>query len=170
MATNFIKLWMHMTIRLRKMKMVFPSGNDLHMNELFALGSIYRAVKSSGGSISNAEIQDELQITKSAVSQMLDTLEEKGYIERKPDASDRRRMCVTTTPRGEQILQRMGQHAKRITDEVVARIGEEKIQQMFDLLNEFTDVFIEVQKEQASENQAEEDGAAAAADQEPETR
>lgn len=156
MATNIIMKWMHMTIRLRKLKTVFPAGNDLHMNELFALGRIYHAVHTSKGSISNTEIQEELQVTKSAVSQMLDSLAEKGYIDRKPDANDRRRMCVTITPEGEQILWRMRQYAGRLTDEVVKRMGEEKIEQMFALFNEFIDVFVDVQKEMECGKPAEE--------------
>lgn len=163
MSINLIKNWMHMTIRLRKIKNVFPAGNDLHMNELFALGRINHAFHTSKSSISSAEIQDELQVTKSAVSQMLDALVEKGYIDRKPDASDRRRMCVTITPEGKQILWRTHQYADRLTDEVVNRIGEEKIKQMFDLFNEFIDVFIEVQKDQEFGNQSEDTGPGSAA-------
>lgn len=155
MPTNIIIRWMHMTVRLRKLKTAFSAGNDLHMNELFALGRIYHAVHTSKGSISNAEIQEELQVTKSAVSQMLDSLAEKGYIDRKPDANDRRRMSVTITAEGEQILWRMRQQVGRLTEEVVKRMGEEKIAQMFDLFNEFIDVFVDVQKEMEGGSPAE---------------
>lgn len=148
MATNIIRNWMRMSVRLKKLRADFPGHSDIRMNELWALGKIDHATCASGTGISNTEIQEELQITKSAVSQMLDSLVEKGYVERTLDANDRRRMCVTITPNGKAILEKMGAHANFFAEEVSAKMGEEKVQQMFDLLNEFIDTFLEVQNEQ----------------------
>ncbi|NLI52903.1 MAG: winged helix DNA-binding protein [Clostridiales bacterium] len=88
-----------------------------------------------------------MQITKSAVSQIIDSLVEKGYVNRAPDTRDRRRMCVTITPSGRDILKRISQNANEFADKVAANMGEEKIQLMFDLLNEFIDGFIGAQNE-----------------------
>jgi DNA-binding MarR family transcriptional regulator len=117
------------------------------MNELWALRKIEQATKASGAGIGNTEIQEDLHITKSAVSQMLDSLFEKGFIERTLDVSDRRRMCVTITPAGTQVLKRMSAYANQLATKVTAKMGEEKIQQMFDLLNEFIDTSLEAEKE-----------------------
>ena len=147
MATNIILNWMRMNIRLKKLRASFPTEYDIRMNELWALGKINHAACFSGAGIGNTEIQEELQITKSAVSQMLDSLVEKGYVERTPDADDRRRMCVTITPSGKEILNHMSEYANCISEEVSVKMGEDKIQQMFDLLNEFIDTYLEVQGE-----------------------
>ena len=136
-----------MNIRLKKLRASFPTEYDIRMNELWALGKINHAACFSGAGIGNTEIQEELQITKSAVSQMLDSLVEKGYVERTPDADDRRRMCVTITPSGKEILNHMSEYANCISEEVSVKMGEDKIQQMFDLLNEFIDTYLEVQSE-----------------------
>lgn len=146
MATNIILNWMRMNIRLKKLRSSFPLGYDIRMNELWALGKIDHAACFPGTGIGNTEIQEELKITKSAVSQMLDSLVEKGYVERTLDASDRRRMCVTITPNGKRILSHMSEYANCIAEEVSAKMSEEKVQQMFDLLNEFIDTYLEVQK------------------------
>jgi len=156
MATNIIRNWMRMNIRLKKLKAGFPMGCDLRMNELWALGKIEHADVCSGAGISNTEIQEELQVTKSAVSQMLDSLVEKGYVERTLDSIDRRRMCVTITPSGKQILKQMSDRANYLAEEVSTKMGEEKVQQMFDLLNEFIDTFLDVQNETESRNPSEE--------------
>lgn len=147
MATNIIKNWMHMNIRLKKLRADSPIDCDLRMNELWALSKIERAVGCSGAGISNTEIQKEMDITKSAVSQMLDSLVEKGYVERTLDANDRRRMCVTITPSGQQILSRMSERANCVAEAVSERMGEARVQQMFDLLNEFVDTYLDVQTE-----------------------
>jgi DNA-binding MarR family transcriptional regulator len=147
MANNIIRNWMLTNIRLKKLKSVFPVDCDLRMNELWALRKIEQATHASGSGIGNTEIQEDLQITKSAVSQMLDSLFEKGYIDRTLDASDRRRMCVTITPAGTQVLKRMSAYANLLAEKVTAKMGEEKIQHMFDLLNEFIDTSLDVEKE-----------------------
>ncbi len=151
MASKIIQNWMRMSIRMKKLRSNSPEGFDLRMNELWALSKIEHSAEDCGGGICNTDIQEELQVTKSAVSQMLDSLVGKGYVERKLDSNDRRRMCVTITPSGKEILKRFNVHANRIAEDVSARMGEQKVQQMFDLLNEFMDIYFEVQKEQ--ENQ-----------------
>ena len=146
MATNIIRNWMLMNTRLKKLHADSPLDCDLRMNELWALGKIEHATCCSGAGISNTEIQKELQITKSAISQMLDSLVEKGYVERTLDANDRRRMCVTITPSGREILCQMSERTKCVAEDVSEKMGEEKIQQMFDLLNEFIDTYLDVQQ------------------------
>lgn len=147
MATNIIRNWMRMNIRLKKLRASFPAEFDIRMNELWTLGTIDHANCFSGTGIGNTEIQEELQVTKSAVSQMLDSLVEKGYVERTLDANDRRRMCITITPSGKEVLGHMSKYANVIAEEVSSKMGEEKIQQMFDLLNEFVDTYLDVQSE-----------------------
>ena len=64
-----------------------------------------------------------------------------------PDAEDRRRMCLTVTPSGQQVLKQLTETANDLADKVAVSMGEEKIQMMFDLLNEFIDGFMETQGE-----------------------
>lgn len=155
MANELMRKWMLMNNRMRKMKSAFSLGCDFHMTELSALSKINRATQSMAGGIGNTEIQEELQITKSAVSQMLDSLSNKGYIERALDPNDRRRMCVSITPRGKQMLTVMSQHANLLAETVAAKMGDEKITQMFALIDEFMDVFFDAHKEMAGAKQAE---------------
>lgn len=145
MAANLVKKWMQISVRLRKLKNVFSVGSDMHMSEIWVLGKIDHAFRSSGRGVGNTQIQKDLQFTKSAVSQIIDSLVEKGYVDRTPDTQDRRRMCVTITPSGQQALKQLSQAADDLADKVAANMGEEKIQLMFDLLNEFIDGFIGAQ-------------------------
>lgn len=147
MASNLVRKWMQMSVRLRKLKNVFSADTGMHMNEIWVLGKIDNAVRTSGCGVGNTQIQKDMQITKSAVSQIIDSLVEKGYVDRSPDAEDRRRMCLTVTPSGQQVLHQLTETANDLADKVAANMGEEKIQLMFDLLNEFIDGFMETQGE-----------------------
>jgi DNA-binding MarR family transcriptional regulator len=137
---------MQMGARFKKLKTIFSNGSDLHMNEVWALGRIEHAIRTTGSGIGNSLIQEELHITKSAISQIIDSLVLKGYVNRMPNAHDRRRMQLTITPEGKQILERMSRQANDLADKVAENMGEEKIRLMFDLLNEFLDGFDEAQR------------------------
>ncbi|HUJ55229.1 MAG TPA: MarR family transcriptional regulator [Gaiellaceae bacterium] len=50
--------------------------------------------------LSAGQIVRELGITKQATGQLIDTLVARGYLGRKPDPGDRRRMLIELTPRG----------------------------------------------------------------------
>jgi DNA-binding MarR family transcriptional regulator len=115
------------------------------------LGKIEYAVRTSGCGVGNTQIQKDMQITKSAVSQIIDSLVEKGYVDRTPDETDRRRMCVTITPAGQQVLRQLTESANDLADKVAVSMGEEKIQLLFDLLNEFIDGFMDAQNETEGE-------------------
>jgi hypothetical protein len=56
-------------------------------------------------------------------------------------------MCLTFTPSGQQVLHQLTETANDLADRVAVNMGEEKIQLMFDLLNEFIDGFMETQGE-----------------------
>ena len=81
MASNLVRKWMQMSVRLRKLKNVFSADTGMHMNEIWVLGKIDNAVRTSGCGVGNTQIQKDMQITKSAVSQIIDSLVEKGYVD-----------------------------------------------------------------------------------------
>lgn len=88
--------------------------DDLPRNGSFVLGGI----ANRGRSLS--ELVPQLDVTKQAVSQLIDILVVRGYLERSVDAEDRRRMTVTLTERG-----RAAASAVRAgVDEVDARLAE----------------------------------------------
>jgi DNA-binding MarR family transcriptional regulator len=55
-------------------------------------------VDNEGGSISAGRLAELSGLTTPAVTSVLDRLEAKGYARRVPDANDRRRVLVETTP------------------------------------------------------------------------
>jgi DNA-binding MarR family transcriptional regulator len=70
-----------------------------------------------------AELTHGLGISKQAVSQLVDTMVMRGYIERSPDPDDRRRMQLTLTPRGEAAATVSWQAASRTDEELERRLS-----------------------------------------------
>jgi len=51
-----------------------------------------------------SELARHLEITKQGAAQIIDDMEQRGYVERQPDPDDRRARLVRLSPRGEQAL------------------------------------------------------------------
>lgn len=64
----------------------------------------------------------QLGISKQAVSQLIDTMVTRGYLERTPDPADRRRMLLTLTPRGDAAATVSWQAAAEADEELERRL------------------------------------------------
>jgi DNA-binding MarR family transcriptional regulator/catechol 2,3-dioxygenase-like lactoylglutathione lyase family enzyme len=72
--------------------------DDLPRNGAFILAGI----DTEGGPL--ADLPAELGVTKQAVSQVVDILVTKGYLERRGDVGDRRRVVLELTDRGREVV------------------------------------------------------------------
>lgn len=102
--------------RFKKIDICASSSSQLQVSEMAIM---IRALPE--GNVNVSEIHQSLHISKAAVSQTLNTLEKKGYIIRKIDPADRRKIMVTVTLVGESELKK----AKRLYDETMDRVLEQ---------------------------------------------
>ena len=94
-----------------------------------------------------SELTKKLCITKPATSKMLNAMEEKGYIERTSNKSDRRVVYVKLTKEGEKFLEDQNKRFENFTCKVVERMGEEDTDNLIRLFGKLYDVIEELQSE-----------------------
>lgn len=94
-----------------------------------------------------SELTKVLCITKPATSKMLNTLEEKGYIERTSNKSDRRVVYVKITEEGHKFLKDQNKEFEKFTCKVVEKMGEEDTDNLIYLLDKLYHVIEEIQSE-----------------------
>jgi DNA-binding MarR family transcriptional regulator len=93
--------------------------------------------------------------TKPAISQFLNALENKGYVRREIDRSDRRKITVSLTDEGRGILDESREKTDRLLEKVILRFGEEKTREFLGLLARMTDSMEEVRGEEERRAQSE---------------
>lgn len=69
--------------------------DDLPRNGPFILGGM------ANRDVPAADLLNELGVTRQAASQLIDTLVLRGYLTREVNSTDRRRITITLTPRGQ---------------------------------------------------------------------
>jgi DNA-binding MarR family transcriptional regulator len=79
-------------------------------------------------------LAERIGITKQAVGHLVADLEQRGYIERSADVSDRRATLVTYTDAGWRFLQDAHQIKREIESEYQAILGEQGLSDMRSLL------------------------------------
>jgi MarR family transcriptional regulator, transcriptional regulator for hemolysin len=84
--------------------------------------------------ISQVNLAEDLQLGKVTVGGLLDRLQEKGLIERRPHPSDRRSKLVYLTLADQNIYDSIVKAGRVILDQVLAGISKAEQQQLIDLL------------------------------------
>ena len=88
----------------------------------------------AGEPLSPTEIARRLIVTTASVTSLLDTLERRGLVERRPDPADRRRLLVAITPPAQAMVRQYVPEVVALQDAVMSGIGEEDRQQLIAVL------------------------------------
>jgi DNA-binding MarR family transcriptional regulator len=73
------------------------------------------------------DVSEVLGVSKQAASQLVDTLVIRGYVERIPDAEDRRRMTVGLTDRGRSAAQEIRHAVEAVDAALIERVGADDL-------------------------------------------
>jgi DNA-binding MarR family transcriptional regulator len=95
--------------------------DDIPRNGAYVLARTY------DGSAPLADLTRELGISKQAVSQLIDIMVTRGYMQRTVDPEDRRRMLVTLTPRGDDAARVSWEAANSVDAELASRLSPEGV-------------------------------------------
>jgi DNA-binding MarR family transcriptional regulator len=86
------------------------------------------------------ELAERAQITKQSMGYLVDYLEQRGYLERRPDPSDRRAALVCLTDRGWAQIRAAMAIIRTVEREWTRALGKQRMQQLRELLTELGQV------------------------------
>lgn len=128
--------------------MVADKKTRFNDTELRLISEVLSA-KQGGNRLISTQLATKLGVTRSAISQIVNRLEEAGALKRVPDAIDRKIAYIEVT---EETMESYRADIKTCGDfigRVVEKFGEEKFQQMKNLLEEFMDKMEEERQQEA---------------------
>lgn len=73
------------------------------------------------------DLASRLTVSKQAISRIIDLLVTRGYCERAPDPTDRRRMTLVLTDRGRVAARQIGHAVERVNEDLEARVPTEAV-------------------------------------------
>jgi len=109
-------------------------ADDLPANGVFILAGIDTA----GGP--RQDFPAELGVTKQAVSQAIDVLVNRGYLTRRTDPGDRRRVVLELTGRGEEVVDAALGGIESVNRQLAERVSPEQISAMRSALIALTEI------------------------------
>lgn len=97
--------------------------DDVPGNGLYVIGGL--ALETA--EIPLGDLIKQLRISKQAAGQLVDTLVNRGYLERSVDKEDRRKLTVTLTERGKAAADAQATARKRVDAELLASVGQDDL-------------------------------------------
>jgi DNA-binding MarR family transcriptional regulator len=92
------------------------------------------------GPSSQQALARRLSVSPAMITQIVDDVETRGLVERRPNPGDRRSYLVTLTPAGKRTLTAGRRVAKTVADEIVAKLGEDGDRELRALLRKLVGV------------------------------
>lgn len=102
--------------------------DDLPRNGAFILAGIGAGDGAEGGP--RTDLPRELGVTKQAVSQLIDVLAGRGYLERGADSGDRRRVALELTGRGREVVEAVVRGVDLVDDQLAERLPDGHVDAM----------------------------------------
>lgn len=122
--------------------------SDVNMTELLLMYGIADNTLDSKYNVGMTEIREYLSVSKAAVSQMLSSLEKKGYINRDIDKNNRRSLIVTLTSAGQKVLSNEYNVFNKRLDRIIDELGREDVEQMIAIVGRMTEIMKRLDEEQ----------------------
>jgi MarR family transcriptional regulator, lower aerobic nicotinate degradation pathway regulator len=112
-SSGFLLARLGLSFKAKALTRIEQEGFDAHHYSVLA-------ILAEGARETQSTIADALDVDPSRLVALLDSLEDRGLVERQRDAQDRRRHVVSITPDGKRQLQRLRAVARSVEDEFLA--------------------------------------------------
>lgn len=94
--------------------------------------------------VSQKSIAEFLNVTTSAVNQVVKSMSSEGLLQKEPDPADKRSYKLYLTEQGKEVAIRLRQRLDRSDDAITAFVGAQREEELMQFLHELTDF---IQKE-----------------------
>lgn len=119
---------------------------------MYVINNLMKRKKPSDGEeqqgVMISRLSDLLQISRPTATQMVNSLEEKGYVVRTTSETDRRVVYIGLTNKGEQVYDSQMATYSGILSEVTEKVGKKEIDQLIFLCDRFQEAVHEVRSRQ----------------------
>jgi DNA-binding MarR family transcriptional regulator len=100
--------------------------------------AVFQHIEADGSRLTT--LAERAQITKQSMSYLVDDLERRGYVERRPDPTDRRATLICLTQRGWDEVRAALAIIAALEEEWTRELGEERMEQLRDTLKVLRDL------------------------------
>ena len=114
-------------------------------SELRMLDEILRSAV-RGTRLISTQIAKKIGLTRSAVSQMVNRLEERGVVKRVPDAVDRKIAYIELSNKAIEQLKKQKESYCLFVEDVIQEFGEENLEKLFSMLERFGETVSNLRK------------------------
>jgi DNA-binding MarR family transcriptional regulator len=131
--------------KLRKTKHTMPTFDGLPQGEFIMMHMISHSMHDQNDNgddsgIKASDLSSRLHMSKPAVSQMLNSLEDKGFVERKVKKNDRRVVLISLTESGNRLMEENHQKLIALVDVIIEKFGETDMKTLISLLNKLSTI------------------------------
>ena len=92
-----------------------------------------------GEAVYQRDLEQKFKVRRSTVSNMIDLMEQKGFLTRQPTSSDARLKRLALTGRGEELLREVTETTKKFEEEVRKSFSPQEYQNLMRLLETLCD-------------------------------
>lgn len=132
--------------RIRSLKWRQSPIVGLKPSEIMLLFCIKKRVKPETIGIKVSDISSALKVASPTVTQLINGLENNGFVERNIDKEDRRAVRVKLTDKGERLLEKASEALFNSFNGLVEYLGEEDSKKLMELLSKVYTYFNEIRK------------------------
>ena len=121
-------------VQLNRLAWQHESFKDLKRSEFLLMCALAIIEGSSGEGIKASDLSRYLQVTRAAVTHVLNKLEAAGYVQRISDPADRRIVLVRLTDNGQRIMEKANTVLLETLNGLIAYLGERDTRELIRLL------------------------------------
>lgn len=150
-----------------KLMEIFAQFKRIHMKqspiegmthgEVMLLIRVSKLARPEEQGIKVSDISSSMKVAPPSITQLINTLEAGGYVERSMDKSDRRAVRVKLTEKGEGVVVKANEIFSQTINGLISYLGEEKSKELIDIMEKVYVYFRKMNESNLNSNNSDTD-------------